>query len=106
MTEHSKIADEFQKAGKDSFEAVARSYGDANKGFQAIVSEYTNYSKKAFEDGTRTFEQLVGAKSVEQAVEIQSQYVKKAYEAHIAQMTKLGEMYVSLAQNAFKPQAR
>jgi hypothetical protein len=28
MTEHSKIADEFQKAGKDSFEAVARSYGD------------------------------------------------------------------------------
>lgn len=106
MTEHSKIADEFQKAGKDSFEAVARSYGDANKGFQAIVSEYTNYSKKAFEDGTRAFEQLVGAKSAEQAIEIQSQYVKKAYEAHIAQMTKLGEMYVSLAQNAFKPQAR
>jgi hypothetical protein len=106
MTEHSKIADEFQKVGKDSFDAVVRSYGDANKGFQAIVAEVTNYSKKAFEDGTRAFEQLVGAKSVEQAVEIQSQYVKKAYEAHIAQMTKLGEMYVSLTQNAFKPQAR
>jgi hypothetical protein len=106
MTEHSKIADEFQKVGKDSFDAAVRSYGDVNKGFQAIVAEVTNYSKKAFEDGTRTFEQLVGAKSVEQAVEIQSQYVKKAYEAHIAQMTKLGEMYVSLAQNAFKPQAR
>jgi len=45
-------------------------------------------------------------KSVEHAVEIQTQYVKKAYEAHIAQMTKLGEMYVSLAQNAFKPLAR
>ena len=106
MTEQSKIADEFQKAGKDSFEAVARSYGDANKGFQAVVSEYTNYSKKAFEDGTRAFEQLVGAKSVEHAVEIQSQYVKKAFEGHIAQTTKLGEMYVSLAQSAFKPLAR
>ena len=106
MTEQSKIADEFQKVGKDSFEAVARSYGDANKGFQAIVSEYTGYSKKAFEDGTRAFEQLVGAKSVEQAIETQSQYVKKAFEAHIAEMTKLGEMYASLAQNAFKPQAR
>lgn len=105
MTEHSKIADEFQKVGKDSFDAAVRSYGDANKGFQAIVAEVTNYSKKAFEDGTRAFEQVVGAKSVEQAVEIQSQYVKKAYEAHIAQMTKLGEMYFSLAQNAFKPQA-
>ena len=92
MTEHSKIADEFQKVGKEGFEAAARSYGDANKGFQAIIAEVTNYSKKAFDEGTRAFEQLVGAKSVEHVVEIQSQYVKKAYEAHIAQMTKLGEM--------------
>jgi len=106
MTEHSKIADEFQKVGKDGFDAAVRSYGDANKGFQAIIAEVTNYSKKAFEEGTRAFEQLVSAKSVEQAVEIQSQFAKKAYDAHIAQMTKLGEMYVSLAQNAFKPQAR
>ena len=106
MTEHSKIADEFQKVGKDGFDAAVRSYGDANKGFQAIVAEATNYSKKSFEEGTRAFQQLLGAKSVEQAIEIQSQYVKKTYEAHIAQMTKLGEMYVSLAQNAFKPQAR
>ena len=106
MTEQSKIGDEFQKVGKDSFDAAVRSYGNANKGLQAIAAEFTNYSKKAFEDGTRAFEQLVGAKSVEQAVAIQSEYVKKAYEAHMAQMTKLGEMYVSLAQNAFKPQAR
>jgi hypothetical protein len=106
MTEHSKIGEEFQKAGKDGFEAAVRSYGDANKGFQAIIAEVTDYSKKAFEEGTRAFQQFAGAKSVEQAVEIQSQFAKKAYDAHIAQMTKLGEMYVSLAQNAFKPQAR
>jgi hypothetical protein len=106
MTEHSKIADDFQKAGKEGFEAAVRSYGDANKGFQAVVAEVTDYSKKAFEDGTRAFEQLVSAKSVENAVEVQSQYVKKAYEAHVAEMTKLGEMYASLAQSAFKPQAR
>ena len=56
MTEHSKIADEFQKVGKEGFEAAARSYGDANKGFQAIVAEATNYSKKSFEEGTRAFQ--------------------------------------------------
>jgi hypothetical protein len=106
MTEHSKIAEEFQKVGKEGFEAAVRSYGDVNKGFQAIIAEVTDYSKKAFEEGTRAFEQLSGAKSVEQAVEIQSQFAKKAYEANIAQVTKLGEMYVSLTQNAFKPQAR
>jgi phasin family protein len=98
--------EEFQKVGKGNFDAAVRSFGEMNKGFQAITTEVTDYSKKAMEDSTRAFEQLAGAKSVEQAVEIQSQFAKKAFEAHIAQMTKLGEMYVSLAQNAFKPQAR
>ena len=103
MTEHSKVGDEFQKVGKEGFDTAVRSYGEVNKGFQAVVAEVTNYSKKAVEDGTRAFEQLAGAKSVEQAIEIQSQYAKKAYENHIAQMTKLGEMYVSLTREAFKP---
>jgi len=103
MTEQFKIGDDFQKAGKEGFDTAVRSYGEANKGFQAVVAEVTNYSKKAFEDGTRAFEQLAGAKSVEQAFEIQSQYAKKAFDAHMAQMTKLGEMYASLARDAFKP---
>ena len=103
MTEQFKIGDDFQKVGKEGFDTVVRSYGEANKGFQAVVAEVTNYSKKTFEDGTRAFEQLAGAKSVEQAIEIQSQYAKKAFDAHMAQMTKLGEMYASLARDAFKP---
>ena len=52
---------------------------------------------------TRAFEQLVGAKSIEQAIEIQSQYAKKAYDTYIAEMSKLGEMYVGLAKDAYKP---
>ena len=30
------------------------------------IQKVADYSKKAFEDGTRAFEQLIGAKSVEQ----------------------------------------
>jgi len=103
MTEQFKIGEGFQKVGKDNFEAAVRAYGEANKGFQAIVAEVTNNSKKACEDGTRAFEQLVGAKSVEQVFEIQSQYAKKAYDSYVAQMSKLGEMYVGLARSAYKP---
>ena len=82
---------------------MLRSYGELNKGFQAIGARVTDYSKRAFEDATRAFEQLVGAKSFEHVIEIQSQYAKKAYDNHIAEMSKLGEMYVSLARNAYKP---
>ena len=95
--------EEFQKVGKDGFDAAVKSFGEMNKGFQAIAAEVTDYSKKAFEDGTRAFEQLIGAKSVEQAVEIQSTYAKKAYDTYIAEMSKLGEMYVGLAKDAYKP---
>jgi hypothetical protein len=95
--------EEFQKVGKDGFDAAVRSFGEVNKGFQAIAAEVTDYSKKAFEDGTRAFEQLIGAKSIEQAIEIQSQYAKKAYDAYVAEMSKLGEMYVGLAKDAYKP---
>jgi phasin family protein len=95
--------EEFQKVGKDGFDAAVRSFGEMNKGFQAIAAEVTDYSKKAFEDSTRAFEQLIGAKSVEQAVEIQSQYAKKAYDGYVAEMSKLGEMYAGLARDAYKP---
>lgn len=95
--------EEFQKVGKDGFDAAVKSFGEMNKGFQAIAAEVTDYSKKAFEDSTRVFEQLIGAKSVEQAVEIQSQYAKKAYDTYIAEVSKIGEMYAGLARDAYKP---
>ena len=46
---------------------------------------------------------MIGAKSLEQAIEIQSQYITKAYDTYMAEMSKLGEMYVGLARNAYKP---
>ena len=95
--------EDFQKVGKDGFDTAVKSFGEMNKGFQAIAAEVTDYSKKAFEDGTRAFEQLIGAKSVEQAVEIQSQYAKKAYDTYIAEMSKIGEMYAGIARDAYKP---
>ena len=106
MTEQFKIGGQFQNVGKEGFDAAVRAYSEANKGFQAIAAEVTDYSKTAFEDASRTFQQLVSAKSAEQAFEIQSQYAKKAYDAYIAQVSKLGEMWVDLARETYKPVER
>jgi hypothetical protein len=101
MTEQFKVNAEFQKASKEGFDAAVRAYSEANKGFQAIATELAAYFKRTFEDATGTFEKLVGVKSVEQAIEIQSQYAKKAYDDHVAQVTKLTELYVSFVRTAF-----
>ena len=95
--------EEFQKLGKDNFEATVKTVGEVNKGFQAIATEVTDYSKKAFEDGTAIVEKLLGAKTLEQAIEIQTNYAKKAYEDYMAQAAKIGEMYADLAKEAYKP---
>ena len=103
MSDVQRFGDEVQRAGKDGFDAAVSSFGEANKGFQAIAAEIAAYSKKAFEDGTRAFEQLLGAKSFDQAFEIQSQYARTAYETYVAELSKLGEMYAGLTRNAYKP---
>ena len=97
------IGEGYQRLSKEGFDAAVRSFAEMNKGLQAVTAEMTDYSKRAFEDGCRAWEQLVGAKSFERAFEIQSQYAKNAYDSYIAEVSKLGEMYASLARNAYKP---
>jgi phasin family protein len=106
MTEQFRTGEQFQRASQEGFDAAVRAYGEANKGLQAIAAEVADYSKTALEDATRAFQQLVTAKSAEQAFEIQSQYAKKAYDAYVAEASKLGEMWVGLAREAYKPVER
>jgi len=97
------VTEDFQKAGKANYDAALRSYGEVAKSFQAIGSQVTDYSKRAFEDAHRAFEQLASAKSLEQAFEIQSRYAKTAYDNWMAQASKIGEMYAAAAREAYKP---
>lgn len=98
-----KTFDEVQKFGKESVDASMNTFSTLSKGVQALAVESVDYSKKAFEDSTAALEKLFGAKSVEKAVEIQQDYMKGAYEGFVAQATKMGELYVDLAKQAYKP---
>jgi hypothetical protein len=45
----------------------------------------------------------VGAKSLEKAVEVQSEFVKSAYEGFVSQAARFGALYADLAQVTYKP---
>jgi hypothetical protein len=98
-----KNFDDVQKIGKDNFEATVQSLGTVSKGVQAIAVEVAEYSKKAFEEGSATAEKLLGTKSLEKAMEIQTDYFKTSYESFVAQSTKLGGLYADLAKETYKP---
>jgi hypothetical protein len=95
--------EDVQKFGKESVDASMKALGAVSKSAQAIAVETVDYSKKAFEEGTATVEKMFGAKSIEKAIEIQQDYLKSAYESFVAQATKLGELYVDLAKETYKP---
>jgi hypothetical protein len=98
-----KNIDDFQQLGKDNMDATMKSFGAMSKSVQAIAVELADYSKKVFEQGTAATEKLIGAKSLEKAFEVQSDYVKSAYEGFVAEATKLGELYADLAKETYKP---
>ena len=95
--------DDFQKLGKDNMDTCMKQFGTVSKGWQAIATEFADYSKKSFEEGSATLEKLLGAKSLEKAIEIQSAYAKSAYETFVAEATKMGELYTDLAKESYKP---
>lgn len=95
--------DEFQKIGQQGMDTTMRSIGEWNKGWQAIASEMTDYTKRSFEEGTAALEKLASAKSIEQAVAIQTDYARRAYEDYMAQFSRIAGIYSETAREAYKP---
>ena len=95
--------EDVQKMSKDNMDATMKSFGALSKATQAIAAEVADYSKKSFEDGTKVMEKLLGAKSIDKAIEIQTDYAKTAYEGFVAQATKIGELYADFAKETYKP---
>lgn len=98
-----KSFEEFQTFGKTGMEAYVASSTALTKGFQAMAQETADFSRKSFEKSTATFEKLAAVKSFDKAVEAQQAFAKESYETMVAQMTKLNELYLNTAKEAFKP---
>jgi hypothetical protein len=95
--------DDLQKYGKEQFDTATAATSSIAKTMQLIASEAADYSKKTFESNSAFMEKLLGVKSYESAIQLQSEYWKTSYADFIAQATKMGELYSSLAKEAFKP---
>ena len=98
-----KAFEDLSKSNKDLMDSALKSYAAVTKGMQSIATEATDYSKASYEAGASAFEKLAATKSVEKAMEVQTEYVKTAYEGMVAQATKMGELYTDLAKEAYKP---
>jgi hypothetical protein len=95
--------EEVQQHGKEQFDAAVAAAGSFQKGVQAIAVAFGDYTRKSFEDGNAFTENLVGVKSLDKAIEVQTEYAKRTYETFVAESQKISELYADLAKQTYKP---
>ncbi len=95
--------DQTNEFGQDSMDIALNSFGAWNQERASHSIRGCRLFEEGFEDSAAAWEKLIGAKSLEKAIELQNEYLKSSYEGFIAQSTKLGELYVDLAKGAYKP---
>ena len=98
-----KDIDVIEHSGNGQLEAATTEDTSFTTTLQSIFTEGADYTKKSVETRLALVEKLLGAKSIETVIQIQSEYAKMAYAAFVAQATKMGELHSNLAKAAFKP---
>jgi hypothetical protein len=77
--------------------------GTASASFQAIATAYGDYTKKSFEDTKAFVEKLSGVRSLDKAIEVQTEFARTAYETFVTESQKIGALYADLAKQTYKP---
>ena len=65
--------EDIQKISKDNIDAMTKSFGIMPKTVQAIATEMADYSKRSFENGAKAVQNLLAVKSLDKAIEVQSE---------------------------------
>ncbi len=95
--------EDIQSYGKEHLETVVASATTVQNGLQAIASAYGDYTKRSFEDTKSFVEKLSGVKSLDKAIEAQTEFAKSAYETFVAESQKIAGLYTDLAKQTYKP---
>ncbi len=94
---------EMNAHSKKNLEAVVASVTAVTKGAESLGALYMAYSKTAVENQVAAAKALSGAKSVQEAVELQTTWAKSAMELYMAEVGKMGETVAAAVKDSMKP---
>jgi Phasin protein len=70
---------------------------------QTIANAYRDYTRKSIEEFGSFVEQLSGVRSLDKAMTVQTEFVKRAYETSVAESQKICELHSRLARQTLDP---
>ncbi|MDR3509047.1 MAG: TIGR01841 family phasin [Caulobacteraceae bacterium] len=94
---------EANATSKHNLEAVVASVTAATKGAETLGSQAIAYSKKTLEDNVAAAKSLTSARSVQEAVELQTAWAKSALEGYLAELNKASETVAASVKESLTP---
>lgn len=91
---------EFQKG---SVEAVMASAGAFAKGMEKLASEHTTFAKVAMEEGLENAKAASAASNVQDAIDMNREFMRKAIETNLGQVSKVTDIVVETAKETVEP---
>jgi phasin family protein len=87
----------------DTFPVATLSVDAFFIGFQAIANAYRDYTRRSLEETLSFVEKFAAARSLDTAIEVQSEFAKQACGTFVADSQKIWRLYGELARQVFKP---
>jgi hypothetical protein len=70
--------------------------------FQTVANAYGDFSRKSLEQTRSFFEKLAAVRSLDKALELQTEFAREAYETFVAESRRIGELHGQLAAQRLK----
>lgn len=94
---------EVNAASQANLDAVLTSSQILGKGAQEVATLSATYAKGAFERGVEVAKTIGSAKSIQEVVEFQADFAKKAFDTFMNDFNKIAEVVASTSKDAVKP---
>lgn len=94
---------EMNAQGKRNLEAVVASVTAATRAAETLGAQAMSYTKSSLEKQVEAARALTGARSVQEAVELQTTFARSALETYVAEMNKATEVMSAAVKDTFKP---
>ncbi len=95
--------DEFATYSQANVDAVTKSFGILTKGLEDVSKAWFAYSQSSVDAGVDFSKKVLGAKSVNEVVDLQNDFAKASFDSFVAESTKISEMSVKTANEAIEP---
>lgn len=98
-----KMVEEANEFAKGNLEAVVESGRIAAKGLESFGQDAAEYGRKQFEHATSVMKTLATVKSPTEFFKLQSDFMRGAFDAYVAEASKNTEAMLKLAGDAAQP---